>query len=633
MEDVKKFLCDVLVHTSFDDISDVARFFNSGGLSYQQLLMDARLHESIRVNHVCKQVFGLACPWPIMNMILNQKQSLLSSTFLQFLSADSAVVKEYHRIESESYSYMHNLRHQIAPLLIECKKYLYQRWFVNPESIPNELTLFKAFLARNIHASTSDVELLFGSQMLDYSVIRNSSLCTFDVFGCLFMRDFNLHRIVIDADVIVVDELVDTDCLDRFSVIEFIRTLCGQLKSKKIIVAPPHIHSLLKTSLAVCYTPIYTHPSISVNVMLRFHVGDTHLVTTSSSRSIEIANIWSQISVNSFIYLTDDMDSLLKTPNIPQSVQFLIQPNASVSALTDLVKKYWNHCIIPLDMFSLSTAYLKMNLEWMKNRMNKRLGLKALFYRSLLPYLLKSIEDETRYASSDKCILVIDNRENALSLMSVMVAHLFLHTDIVIATASTNFHYYKSMVNQYLPHVKLTLISHPLLEQPYFDIDAYNVLLKDSSFWKSILPYEHCMLVQDDGFVLDSNIANFFKYDYVGAPWIVCEGNNELQSMCPHMVGNGGLSIRSIPMMIRITETYQREKNQPFNNLLQPIPEDVYFSLLVKRDGGNIPNAPEAATFACEEDFNIDANGVHKFWVYCSESNIIALCEKLIGKV
>ena len=49
---------------------------------------------------------------------------------------------------------------------------------------------------------------------------------------------------------------------------------------------------------------------------------------------------------------------------------------------------------------------------------------------------------------------------------------------------------------------------------------------------------EYVLVCQHDGYVLDGNSwdSEFFKYDYIGAPWLYIDGKN---------VGNGGFSLRS----------------------------------------------------------------------------------------
>jgi hypothetical protein len=61
----------------------------------------------------------------------------------------------------------------------------------------------------------------------------------------------------------------------------------------------------------------------------------------------------------------------------------------------------------------------------------------------------------------------------------------------------------------------------------------------------------YCLVIQADGFVLDSNRWDnrFLKYDYVGAPWpevvTITGGGNRSLRLNKNSVGNGGFSLRS----------------------------------------------------------------------------------------
>ena len=81
-------------------------------------------------------------------------------------------------------------------------------------------------------------------------------------------------------------------------------------------------------------------------------------------------------------------------------------------------------------------------------------------------------------------------------------------------------------------------------------VDEYNdFILRLYRFIHS----DYCLIVQDDGFVLNPNLWNpeFLKYDYIGAPWPDSEAWKNLQVGKKYMtpswnrVGNGGFSLRS----------------------------------------------------------------------------------------
>ena len=87
-----------------------------------------------------------------------------------------------------------------------------------------------------------------------------------------------------------------------------------------------------------------------------------------------------------------------------------------------------------------------------------------------------------------------------------------------------------------------------LLEEPKIEISSYN----DYNYYVVYklgehIDTSHCLLVQQDGFVLfpEKWDNDWLNYDYIGAPWPYAEdayidpfGNH-------HRVGNGGFSLRS----------------------------------------------------------------------------------------
>jgi ADP-heptose:LPS heptosyltransferase len=75
-------------------------------------------------------------------------------------------------------------------------------------------------------------------------------------------------------------------------------------------------------------------------------------------------------------------------------------------------------------------------------------------------------------------------------------------------------------------------------EYSMFVLNELFKLVNDHKFNVNTPKISHLLIIQSDGFVLDSNQwdDDFLKYDYIGAPWQY-DGRN---------VGNGGFSLRSI---------------------------------------------------------------------------------------
>jgi hypothetical protein len=105
----------------------------------------------------------------------------------------------------------------------------------------------------------------------------------------------------------------------------------------------------------------------------------------------------------------------------------------------------------------------------------------------------------------------------------------------------------------------------------------YNCLMTMPEFYE-MLPAKHILVFQCDSCIFEKSkvkLEDFYKYDYVGAPFIT--GG----------VGNGGLSLRRREKMIKITKEYDflpRYKN-----------EDLYFYDLLRRGEGKLPSDDVAA--------------------------------------
>jgi hypothetical protein len=219
---------------------------------------------------------------------------------------------------------------------------------------------------------------------------------------------------------------------------------------------------------------------------------------------------------------------------------------------------------------------------------------------------------------SKRCVVLVDNRCNGLSLLSIKVTMSNLKPgewDVVIFTSTKSKSFYIKSIEE------ATVVTHSMLDLTPFDIEVYNEILKDTAFWRKIddLGYEQCLIIQDDGCVVRKGLETspFADADYVGAPWVSCPGNQELEnfSKTPNMVGNGGLSLRNVKQSLDICETSQN-KNVLFNQRLQRIQEDVFFSREFQLRGARVPNAQGASHFSVEQVYNPTAFGFHKFWAY-----------------
>jgi hypothetical protein len=149
------------------------------------------------------------------------------------------------------------------------------------------------------------------------------------------------------------------------------------------------------------------------------------------------------------------------------------------------------------------------------------------------------------------------------------------------------------------------------------DINQYSKLLTDIDLWNKFNG-EKILIYQEDSIIFNKNIIQFLKYDYVGAPWPHGQNDNT------KLVGNGGFSLRSKSVMIKVIKkislTDTKYNSSTLNymkkcNITVP-PEDVYFSKnIIDFSLGNVADWDTATQFSTESIVNYDSFGGHNFWI------------------
>lgn len=236
------------------------------------------------------------------------------------------------------------------------------------------------------------------------------------------------------------------------------------------------------------------------------------------------------------------------------------------------------------------------------------------------------------------CIFYLDTRKNISGIYSILITLSNLNIskesphcwDIVILTPESCRTFYTHYLGPYI-----RFIDHPLITENDFDIDTYNRIMKSTLLWQQLYDCQisKCLIVQDDSMIFRKGIEQFLDFDYIGPPWLKCASNAPLENYIGKLyVGNGGLSLRSVNGMLKIVCLYKNEKNILFNNSLQPIQEDVYFSMCAQKEFMKLPTYNEASLFGMEQVFNINALGVHKFWVYNNEQKVNLYFDKVINE-
>jgi hypothetical protein len=119
----------------------------------------------------------------------------------------------------------------------------------------------------------------------------------------------------------------------------------------------------------------------------------------------------------------------------------------------------------------------------------------------------------------------------------------------------------------------------------------YNAMLISREFWE-LFAEGKILIFQTDSLMCGSNIVEFLRYDYVGAP---CVQFNE------QYVANGGFSLRTRTKVLQAIANVRHTGE----------PEDVYLTAAMRRIGARMPNVATASRFAVEVVYTEHPVGVH----------------------
>lgn len=115
--------------------------------------------------------------------------------------------------------------------------------------------------------------------------------------------------------------------------------------------------------------------------------------------------------------------------------------------------------------------------------------------------------------------------------------------------------------------------------------------MESNDFWLKVLG-EKALIFQTDSLLLREGIDEFLEFDYVGAPWRKPKENQ--------LVGNGGLSLRTISKMVEICD-----KHKP----TEQIWEDIFF--IKHLAGQGVADVETAKKFSMEDVYSSNPLGVH----------------------
>ena len=161
-----------------------------------------------------------------------------------------------------------------------------------------------------------------------------------------------------------------------------------------------------------------------------------------------------------------------------------------------------------------------------------------------------------------------------------------------------------------------TNINLILLPAENFNLRTLSSFMATPKFWKPFDKAEFALIFQTDSAIFQPFPENYYKYDYIGAPWKwkVCNHNGDISIVNNTMltpnctsVGNGGLSIRRISTMKLIALTYKY-------NAQSSMSEDYYYAGHAR----NIAPLHIAKQFSVEGAFSYPSYGIHAAWKYLS---------------
>lgn len=148
-----------------------------------------------------------------------------------------------------------------------------------------------------------------------------------------------------------------------------------------------------------------------------------------------------------------------------------------------------------------------------------------------------------------------------------------------------------------------SVIFHEVEEREFY-VHNYNIMLTSKDFWKKLNAYNRVLIFQSDSELLTHGINEFFKYDYIGAPWP--DYNRSVR------VGNGGLSVRNPKVMLKVLENHEWNKD---------CGEDIFFADLINTHNyGMLAPLQEAFRFSVESIFTLGSIGAHDIERYLTSA-------------
>lgn len=662
-EQLFQFLCEVCCVNDVTEIDNLTKMFDISNscLDYHMLFTHPRVVAVGLFTKMFADTFGYMPSFSFVNEIMQEQthwdlqiisDKLIHASFLRYARTDTMLAKAFERAKHNTVAnqYAFNNNHTRA------KAFIWQ-WISRGISrlapalvIDNETTLFSAFIKhmfpmrRPTSTATMSINNLASLSLASSHALEHLSwsdivaVCPYqyDAISHHVTMNMNYYRSFFGRIMIHVPHTYSsapTNTANMAVVPKVISCILGHYEKDRIVVVAPNdlipvfkAHDLI-SKRQVTYIPCNKDTIIPHNIIaLCFKLvsesvllGDSQNPSPSSNSNLQQlgATLVRKIVIDPTMSAETHINTIVMCTSheVAAKVVPILLP-------TPCVPLYAPNCI------SQSYFGLRMEIDGYENKpqsMKDAMVGRIAIYSALVPLIHRTqapLPQTRPTQNKQNAILLIDTRPNPLSLLSILVTWANVDQtkwDIVVGTSKQHQAFY----TQHLSHISngpnVHFLEDASLEVSPFDIDAYNDLLKSPRIWQFLVDqgYKRCMIIQDDGMLVRKGVEKtdfFTDYTLVGAPWLPCPANREVNQLTDgRMVGNGGFCIRDSSDMLAIATQHADKTMMLFNACLQPIQEDLFFA---KFAASTPPTIERASCFSTEQVFNNASFGFHKLWMY-----------------
>jgi hypothetical protein len=208
-------------------------------------------------------------------------------------------------------------------------------------------------------------------------------------------------------------------------------------------------------------------------------------------------------------------------------------------------------------------------------------------------------------------IIVEPRKHKALSfVLNNILECLSQEWKIVFFHGINNVEYSKNIVDT------LNAVFNNRIQLVSLDVDnlnqkTYSQLLATKSIIYDYIDSEYFLVFQTDSMIFKKNahLMNEFvnsNYDYIGAPWLVCE---YIPTKERDFIGNGGFSLRRTNKMLKIIEHHKWDENHEWH-------EDLFFSKKYPNIEVIKPDYETAKQFCVDEIYSPITMACHRPWTH-----------------